>query len=322
MSTHDEPFFPPELERKIFEEAAYLHAALIPVLLLVAQRVFLWMEPLMYRTLTVRDHLPQYERFLEIFLLKSPAFLTAAVRHIHFDSSAASINTAGKTYAEILARCPGITHVGTTVVFTGPRAREALTVLPNLTHLTTNLNGLFPDSKSVNPRHAILANVTHLNLHDSMAQYHARENIWDAIPYIPRLTHLRMKSSGLEPTLLEQLLESCPNLHVLLLTTGKSSEAFTVLDPRLVWGYVTDHYDLFWEDWMRNVRGEVDMWLLAEEMVQRRTLGQASMNEIEWIRLSHWPAPSRPATDTEDTISGSSSDSPSTSDSDSESDSE
>jgi hypothetical protein len=42
MYSDSSSIFPPELERKICEAAAYLHPETIPTLLLVAQRVREW----------------------------------------------------------------------------------------------------------------------------------------------------------------------------------------------------------------------------------------------------------------------------------------
>ncbi|KAJ7241534.1 hypothetical protein C8J57DRAFT_1368816 [Mycena rebaudengoi] len=47
------PSIPPELGREIFEIAATHHPETMPTLLLVAQRVLRWIEPLLYRTLVV-----------------------------------------------------------------------------------------------------------------------------------------------------------------------------------------------------------------------------------------------------------------------------
>ncbi|KAJ7255550.1 hypothetical protein C8J57DRAFT_598003 [Mycena rebaudengoi] len=51
--SHTFPSFPLEIEREIFEIAATHHPETIPTLLLVAQRVLQWIEPLLYRTLVV-----------------------------------------------------------------------------------------------------------------------------------------------------------------------------------------------------------------------------------------------------------------------------
>ncbi|KAJ7488941.1 hypothetical protein FB451DRAFT_1223325 [Mycena latifolia] len=51
-SENSSPFFPLELERDIFETAAYLYPETIPNLLLVAKRVHEWIERIKYRTVT------------------------------------------------------------------------------------------------------------------------------------------------------------------------------------------------------------------------------------------------------------------------------
>ncbi|KAJ7879703.1 hypothetical protein B0H13DRAFT_1571256, partial [Mycena leptocephala] len=47
------PLLPPELERIIFELAAFVNPASMPSLLLVAPRVKIWIEPLLYETLII-----------------------------------------------------------------------------------------------------------------------------------------------------------------------------------------------------------------------------------------------------------------------------
>ncbi|KAJ7120747.1 hypothetical protein C8R43DRAFT_79800 [Mycena crocata] len=49
------PLFPPDIEREIFEITARESRSTIPGLVLVAQRVKFWLEPILYRTLRVRD---------------------------------------------------------------------------------------------------------------------------------------------------------------------------------------------------------------------------------------------------------------------------
>ncbi|KAJ7204221.1 hypothetical protein C8J57DRAFT_386077 [Mycena rebaudengoi] len=53
LSPGADPAFPEDLERCIFESAAFFHADCIPALLLVAHRVKIWIEPLFYKVVTI-----------------------------------------------------------------------------------------------------------------------------------------------------------------------------------------------------------------------------------------------------------------------------
>ncbi|KAJ7866959.1 hypothetical protein B0H14DRAFT_2732029, partial [Mycena olivaceomarginata] len=52
MSSDPSPFFPLELEREIFEIAAYFHPETIPSLVLVSRRVYEWIDGIKYSAVT------------------------------------------------------------------------------------------------------------------------------------------------------------------------------------------------------------------------------------------------------------------------------
>ncbi|TFK61831.1 hypothetical protein BDN72DRAFT_423301 [Pluteus cervinus] len=61
-TTLEEPRFPPEIERSIFEYAASFERLDIPTLMRVAQRVRIWVEPILYLTIITTAR-PGWERF-------------------------------------------------------------------------------------------------------------------------------------------------------------------------------------------------------------------------------------------------------------------
>ncbi|KAJ7131271.1 hypothetical protein C8R44DRAFT_850069, partial [Mycena epipterygia] len=76
--------FPPEREREIFEIAALLYPGAIPILLRVARRVLVWIEPLLYRVVYVNGHPPYSDMahaLLRATTTKAPDFFHV-VRHL------------------------------------------------------------------------------------------------------------------------------------------------------------------------------------------------------------------------------------------------
>ncbi|KAJ7059708.1 hypothetical protein C8F01DRAFT_217901 [Mycena amicta] len=287
--TMDDPRLPPELEREIFELAAENHPEMVVHLINVAHRVLEWTEPFLYRTVRVRNS-PAFEAFQRVLLTRPRTILAAGVRHVHFE---AREECTYEICFEIISKCPGIRRIGTTNRFTGPQALEALGTLTNVNHLAVNLCGLFttewyPTPDQMDSTHPAFARVTHLSLHDNMQRDVIRKRNCAILPGLPRLTHLRLKLSGLPPADIQHLLTSCALLEIFILTTASRSSvtekpgyALVSADPRLVWGQVADHYDLFWDDWRRGADGLVDMWALAEEAVRKRK--QNPSNDIEWV---------------------------------------
>jgi hypothetical protein len=117
------PAFPPGLECEIFETAAVVHPATIPVLLQVAKRVLLWsvfsalashesdsvyglrrIEPYMYRVISMHhDNRAMVTAVLEAMKLKPPEFFRKAVRHLAIGEGAYSMKDA----RQLLQLCTG-----------------------------------------------------------------------------------------------------------------------------------------------------------------------------------------------------------------------
>ncbi|KAJ7059736.1 hypothetical protein C8F01DRAFT_1370601 [Mycena amicta] len=288
----DGPRLPRELEREIFELAAQSPPSTVAVLLRVAHRVQEWTEPFLYRTIRVRTS-QSFEAFQHVLRTKPPNFLAASVRHVLFEAREGCTD---EICLEIISKCPGITHIGTTVNFTGPKALDAFQTLPNLTHLTASLCDLFsPEGNSivgkVNPAHPVFARVTHLIPLDEIHHRDgAGREICVALSRMPSLTHLRLDQDGLAPADVEHLLCDCLRLEVLLLVTDTkysiTSEGYPTAESRLVWGLSGDRYsyESFWNEWERTVNGLVDPWALAEALVKERSQSQATCNNRnEWL---------------------------------------
>ncbi|KAJ7059752.1 hypothetical protein C8F01DRAFT_218339 [Mycena amicta] len=294
MGDPTSPRLPRELERAIFELAAETHPSTVVVLLRVAHRVQEWTEPFLYRTIRVLTS-PSFDAFQHVLRTKPPNFLAASVRHVLFEAREGCTED---ICLEIISKCPGITHLGTTINFTGPKALEALQTLPNLTHLAAGLFDLFPPAGNafvgtVDPAHPAFAHITHLIPLDDLHHQVTGRLICIVLSRMPSLTHIRLDQEGLAPADVEHLLSDCIRLEILLLTAETSSSitggGYPTAEPRLVWGIRgedRDRYSSFWNEWERAANGLEDAWALAEAIVEERSriqTGTACNNYNEWL---------------------------------------
>ncbi|KAJ7098961.1 hypothetical protein C8R44DRAFT_356153 [Mycena epipterygia] len=159
MSTAD-PFLPPELEHYIFQIAALSDLKAIPNLLLVAQRVKVWLEPLIYRIVVFDNPLPGLRRFTSDFHpatgTKSPAFFREHVRHLYVGRGAIT----GVDLDTVLSTCSGVQNL---FLFTltsdvHPNLLVLLAPMP-LRRLCIDLQCMF-ESKAIDFSHAIFTNIT------------------------------------------------------------------------------------------------------------------------------------------------------------------
>ncbi|KAJ7062750.1 hypothetical protein C8F01DRAFT_1135111 [Mycena amicta] len=285
----EDPRLPPELEREVCDLAASMHPETMPTLVRVAHRIREWTEPLLYQTVRVKRS-KQFDAFLHVLRTKPLSFLAASVRHVHFESDPVCTFD---LCVEIISKCPGITRLGTTQVFKGPASLAPLNTLRNVRHLAISLCPLLmhmPENSdlAVEP---ILANITHLSLHDDMRNPLTQQVVGSVLPRMPCLTHIRLIFYGLSVDAMRQLLSTCTQLEILLVTvetTRFKPRGYPIEDLRLVWGHSPDNYYVFWDDWQRGAWGLRDLWAFAEEAVEKRKRDPSShsTSRIDWIRTS------------------------------------
>ncbi|KAJ6458039.1 hypothetical protein C8R47DRAFT_167078 [Mycena vitilis] len=276
MSTNDlppgsnpEPCFPPELERDIFETAAVLDAAIIPLLLRICRRVQAWVEPLLYRVLTTdyRD-LP----ILRAAETKSASFLHTAVRHLFLEQPVEM----SESRTTLLKNCTGVTNL----YFDGALEIQFLDILGDMRLRKLSLSA--PREVSEKRQllyHPTLRFLTHLDL---VEDAHPTWEDWRALATLPELTHLSL-SQEFPSDVLQHVLDECPQLAVAVIAfwAGWSWErddaivfaeslATTVTDSRMV-VLVVHSYD---RDWQVGARGGDDFWIRAEAFIDRKRRGQ------------------------------------------------
>ncbi|KAJ7723174.1 hypothetical protein B0H16DRAFT_343780 [Mycena metata] len=258
---------PPELEREIFEETALMHKAAIPNLLLVARRVLVWIEPLLYRVVCVgRPPLKSAPAILTS--AKPPVFFHNAVQYLALLGPGTS--TSKKDDLRVLELCRGV------VSFGAYNKNVSGAVLATLAHmdlrrLSLCVSLLF-DRRAVDFTHPIFRSLTHLDMFDSV-----EDGVMELLPFIPTLpalTHLTLDSSIPRDDALEVLARS-PRLQLLLVLWLDEELHLPARVPHVYdVRFVTGVHGRYWETWEAGARGLPDLWSLGADFVARKRRGE------------------------------------------------
>ncbi|KAJ7040946.1 hypothetical protein C8F04DRAFT_1081094 [Mycena alexandri] len=271
---------PPELERQIFELTAKLYPATAPTLLRVAQRVRLWIEPILYETLTIVLETPRgpHPAILQPFLSKPATFFQKNVRNLLL---AVRLDKKNEQFDLILSSCSGVVNLA---LLGGPTCRSLLCFLAamKLQRLAVCLQDLFFTSP-IDLTLPCFAALTHLDLLHSTDSSKLTAEDFAALP---ALTHLHLYMC---PALMNAVLLRCSGLKVLIHTQFPVSLARLnvpqrrkVQDPRLIFLGAYTH-DL-WTDWKTRIQGKMDLWAHADRFVQRRN-GFIDDDTELWLNL-------------------------------------
>ncbi|KAF7364064.1 hypothetical protein MSAN_01065200 [Mycena sanguinolenta] len=293
----DTPILPLDLEREIFEFAACSNVRFIPVLVLVAKRVRSWIEPLLYRTLSIAGdiHVGDSADVIRIstsdcfkILESKPAsFFHNHVRHLAFT------RVQSHAVASILSQCSGafrlaLFQTGTPNSSSWLPSIEAMSLL----QISANVNRLFGNS-GVDFHHDAFARLTHLDLFEVPVS----ENWATDLCRLPRLTHLSFNfdtddGENIDATACRIILGGCKSLGALVLIFEEDihREEFESVDgcpyfsddPRSV----TMVAGAFLDDWERGATGQDDYWAKAEMFIQKRRSGEIKGREysipLDW----------------------------------------
>ncbi|KAJ7081263.1 hypothetical protein C8R44DRAFT_823716 [Mycena epipterygia] len=262
------PSLPLELERYIFEMAAFIHPPCMSALLLVARRAKIWVEPLLYQVLLIGfdiegivgvplDGIPQ------LVDSRPPAFFHDHVRHL---SVLVSPDNAKKVMP-LLAVCHATANLH--LIGGHPSLLPLLGAMP-LRRLSARLSALFPSGPDFSL--PLFTNITHLNLLDWPGY---TWNRWSGLAQIPSLTHLSFHNSPADPAFCHEALMHAKSLQVLAFFLSDDKEylefasryATLAFDPRFVILVIAGLF----VDW---ARGGEDCWAKAEEFVAERRSGE------------------------------------------------
>ncbi|KAJ6462931.1 hypothetical protein C8R45DRAFT_1220429 [Mycena sanguinolenta] len=262
------PSLPLELEREIFEICALSRPVSIPKLMLVAQRVKEWVEPLLYRTILLGVDIPG-----------PPAFLHNAVRGLLTTS-----RDSARELEMILRLCTGVENLWI------PNADETLMLLIEslpLKRLAAAFEFMPP------PTSQMFARLTHLYLLVLLGEI--VDSVRAFVVALPTLTHLSLPHLSFSfdvseneeivfPTI-HRILESSPSMQVLVIFTDSmiSLENKVPPDVRRDVRFVVMLYRGFAADWYAGILHDKDFWRDAETFIAKRRT-----REIDPLKFS-WP---------------------------------
>ncbi|KAJ7673990.1 hypothetical protein DFH06DRAFT_978799 [Mycena polygramma] len=256
---------PPELERDIFELAAWKCPESIPTLILVAKRVCIWIEPQLYHVV-LSSGTP--ERLLRMVESKPAEFLRRHVHHLALSSVIPRSEV-----SRVLSIC---TNVHDLAVWTGDTYPELLSdmrKLSNLQRLSVNLYELFggpEEFRLPNLAELPFLHLTHLDVFSNMPAV-----LWPIFGMLPSLTHLAF-SDYYHYEMMQTALDTCPLLELLVVVwtqeddVERSEDASDITDAR----FCTVSCQQFESDWERGAWGEGDFWSRADELLARRSRGE------------------------------------------------
>ncbi|KAJ7438557.1 hypothetical protein B0H11DRAFT_2206111 [Mycena galericulata] len=279
------PILPSELEKEIFDIAAYSRPLCIPKLMLVAWRVRIWVEPLLYRVVILLNELDHicldgmkgypYEDEKNFTRIRAtPAsVLRDSVRHLclkHVSNEVAEFILSASSGVEDLWIIPNGTAASLLLI---------LGLLP-LKCLYCSLGVLFaPDT--VDFTHPLFSHLTHLEFFDWNPVFPEH---WFRLSLIPHLTHLGFNHKEFLRLALT-ILNTCKSLRVLVFLESPwatSVEEHPELedlakDPR----FVQMPRSQYIKDWQMGALTDIDYWSRAEEFIAKRKMGE--INPLQYL---------------------------------------
>ncbi|KAJ7143894.1 hypothetical protein C8R44DRAFT_141366 [Mycena epipterygia] len=278
MEENTLPSLPLELERVIFELAAWNYPETITIIILVARRVCIWIEPLLYHVV-ISSGSP--ERLLQMMQSKPPEFLREHVHHLALSSKLFRSDV-----ERILSTCTNIHDLALWTGDTYPGLLSKISHPTALRRLSVNLFGLFGGIEDddvligneddnllgAGDKYEVLrfgglssfAHLTHLDVFSSLPEF-----LWPVFGTLPCLTHLSFTDFYF-PELIQQTLDTCAVLELVVIIwmqdADPTEETPEITDPR----FCTISCLQFENDWELGAWGGLDVWRRAEEVVARK----------------------------------------------------
>ncbi|KAJ7249132.1 hypothetical protein B0H12DRAFT_1122802 [Mycena haematopus] len=278
------PRIPPELEREIFVVAALTHPDSIPRLLLVAHRIFVWIEPCMYRVLRVNQQHRSLARALAVLRalrleLKPATFFHDAVRHLLVEDKRA---LPWRATMELLELCSGVVDFAALGDSAHPVLLPKLAKM-HLQRIAGNLTRLF--GGKVDMGHSLFDSITHLDVFDRIAE--GETQICSQISALPVLTHLSFHNDVVPWTTMQRVLAQCTGLKVLVNVWHRTKQRYAyektanvpIHDVRIALYLYND----YWDEWEADARGlRPNFWSLADDFVGRKRNGLIDVHQY-WL---------------------------------------
>ncbi|KAF7345248.1 hypothetical protein MSAN_01901400 [Mycena sanguinolenta] len=273
-----DPIFPPELEEMIFTTTAKLNPTMTPTFLRLARRFRIWLEPLLYETISDR-HPGQIKTVIASMSSNSkpPSFLQTTVRRLYLSqyNSISRLNT-----LKLLQLCTNVEDLVDLGHFVTPQLLPVVAGLP-LRRVAINVDQLsnFGTIPRIDFAPLVFPFLTHISIIDSHI-FTDRFPPAASLASLPALAYLSTNRNIGWHTL-GQILEACPKLKVLMHVCDsdrtddarKMAASTPFPDPRFV---VVVVHTTFLERWEAGTTqdGGIDLWVEVEDfVVQRRKEG-------------------------------------------------
>ncbi|KAJ7465371.1 hypothetical protein B0H11DRAFT_2240180 [Mycena galericulata] len=281
-----DPRLPPELEHAIFEISALSRPIAILNLMLVAQRVKIWVEPILYRLVFLSDGeappvegFPRFtfKTFLKAIVQKPPEFFNQAVRHLFLGEPEEwpSSRLHAMMINSVLNACTGITTLFAWAVFA--ENLPALNALDSLHRLAVNIMDLFGRDPTGCFSQPLFRNITHLEMLDCIPDFDCSHAA--SLSLIPHLTHFAFSDSRLCSGFCG-VFRLCARLTCVVLLEAESMgdvdvdvEAAPLIEDAR---FVVISQENFKEDWARGVLWRRDYWSLADAFLTARRTGKVN----------------------------------------------
>ncbi|KAF9526885.1 hypothetical protein CPB83DRAFT_857151 [Crepidotus variabilis] len=272
----DNPRFPPELEREIFELLAWNNVDTeARNLLVVAKRVHKWIEPLIYRVIFYyrfprRSAPPPLPALKELCLTHH--ITPRIVKLCSYAHKVLLHSMSVDDVAKLLPLCSEAKEVALWLLNRDQNYHVLQPLLPkSVQRLSVNLSHLF-NNKAFEFKPAVLRNITHLDVIALSEDFWKSE--WKNFRRLTNLTHLAIDPPpATRGTIVGGILEDTiafKNLHILLVLSTDAkptvdSPSVYANDPRYV-QMATLTYPI--EHWILGARNGKDIWHTAEKLKQ------------------------------------------------------
>ncbi|KAJ7621696.1 hypothetical protein DFH06DRAFT_1232502, partial [Mycena polygramma] len=267
----DSPVFPRELEREIFETMALMHPGKIPTLLRVARRVLFWIEPLLFRVISVTPENSEIVPALLKAMDCKPPAVFHGVRRIMLPVESDAIFP-HEDAQRLLKLCNRLISFACDFydTSTGPNLLPMLAAL-HPQRLLLRPRHLFGKA-ALDLQHPLFHSVTHLDLIGLTGV----GDVLRQVTTLTTLTHLSVSHASPRRRLLA-VLGKCPHLMLLLVKVISTSprahdeeQSPHVYDVRFVEGT----YPSRWTDWQAGAKGLSDSWAQVDDFVARKRKGE------------------------------------------------
>ncbi|KAJ7059857.1 hypothetical protein C8F01DRAFT_206091 [Mycena amicta] len=280
MPESHHPALPPELERIIFELAAWNDKDMMKALLCVARRVRIWIQPLVHRVYTIRaTNLDSFDP-LQTLVDERP---TRAKKDVLF--LGVSDDFIRQDIQLILSTCTSIIDLGLWTTYIYTELLRDMQQLTSLTRLSIDLLDLFGGENHFTlPPPGLLApfsRVTHLDIISSVSP-----KLLDVLrsPAFPALTHVAFADF---PEFIDDVLsipERKATLRLVVICLEMTDylnenedvarREEEIKDPR----FCVVAYENFLREWELSAWGGRDFWVRAEERAAERRAALKSVD--------------------------------------------